>query len=109
GCPVTAIQAAGSRRPGPSARPAGEPLALADWLGCWGVTKAGMEATGDYWKPVYFLLESQGLGCGLYNAAQVEALPGRPKTDRADSIWLARITGLPSVISGIHGVCGRDM
>jgi len=66
--------------------------ALADWLRSWGVTKAGMEATGDYWKPVFFLLESRGLDCDLYNAAQVKALPGRPKTDRADSIWLAKIT-----------------
>ena len=69
-----------------------ELLALADWLRSWGVTKAGMEATGDYWKPVYFVLESQGLDCELYHAAQVKALPGRPKTDRADSVWLARIT-----------------
>jgi transposase len=69
-----------------------ELLALADWLRCWGVTKAGMEATGDYRKPVFFLLESRGFDCELYNAAQVKALPGRPKTDRADSIWLARIT-----------------
>src|SRR5580658_8252386 len=66
--------------------------ALADWLRCWGVAKAGMEATGDYWKPVYFLLESRGFDCDLYNAAQVKALPGRPKTDRVDSAWLARIT-----------------
>ncbi len=66
-------------------------LSLADWLRCWGVTKVGMEATGDYWKPVFFLLESRGFDCELYNAAQVKALPGRPKTDRADSIWLARI------------------
>src|ERR1017187_1081869 len=44
------------------------------------------------WKPVFFLLESRGFDCELYNAAQVKALPGRPKTDRADSIWLARIT-----------------
>src|SRR6266568_227226 len=76
-----------------------ELLALADWLRAWGVTKAGMEATGDYWKPVYFVLESQGLDCALYHAAQVKALPGRPKTDRADSVWLARITergSLPS-------------
>ncbi|HSR85143.1 MAG TPA: IS110 family transposase [Streptosporangiaceae bacterium] len=65
---------------------------LADWLRSWQVTTAGMEATGDYWKPVFFLLESRGLDCQLYNAAQVKALPGRPKTDRADSIWLARIT-----------------
>jgi transposase len=41
---------------------------------------------------VFFLLESRGFDCQLYNAAQVKALPGRPKTDRADSIWLARIT-----------------
>jgi transposase len=67
-------------------------LALADWLRSWGVTKAGMEATGDYWKPVYFVLESAGFDCQLYHAAQVKALPGRPKTDRADSAWLARIT-----------------
>jgi transposase len=65
---------------------------LADWLRSWGVTTAGMEATGDYWKPVFFLLESRGFDCQLYNAAQVKALPGRPKTDRADSIWLAKIT-----------------
>src|SRR6266568_4963715 len=64
---------------------------LGDWLACWGVTKMGMEATGDYWKPVFFLLESRGFDCQLYNAAQVKALPGRPKTDRADSIWLAKI------------------
>jgi transposase len=46
-----------------------ELLALADWLRCWGMTKVGMEATG-YWKPVFFLLESQGLDCEL--AQQVE-------------------------------------
>ena len=58
-----------------------ELLALADWLRCWGVTKIGMEGTGDYWKPVFFVLESRGFDCDLYNAAQVKALPGRPKTD----------------------------
>jgi transposase len=73
--------------------------AVADWLRAWGVTRIGMEATGDYWKPVYFVLESRGLDCELYHAAAVKALPGRPKTDRADSVWLARITergSLPS-------------
>src|SRR5258707_381345 len=64
---------------------------LADWLACWGVAKPGMEATGDYCKRVFFLLESRGFDCDLYNAAQVKALPGGPKTDRADSIWLAKI------------------
>lgn len=66
--------------------------ALADWLACWQVTKVGMEGTSDYWKPAYFLLEQRGFDCDLYNAGQVKALPGRPKTDRADSVWLARIT-----------------
>jgi transposase len=67
-------------------------LALADWLRCWQVTKVGMEATGDYWKPVYFLLEREGFDCALYHASQVKALPGRPKTDKLDSVWLAKIT-----------------
>jgi transposase len=67
-------------------------LALADWLRCWQVAKAGMEATGDYWKPVYFLLEREGFDCDLYHASQVRALPGRPKTDKLDSVWLAKVT-----------------
>jgi transposase len=67
-------------------------LALAGWLRCWQVTKVGMEATGDYWKPVYFLLEREGFDCVLYHASQVKALPGRPKTDKLDSVWLAKIT-----------------
>ena len=74
-------------------------LDLADWLRAWGVTRVGMEATSDYWKPVYFVLESRDFDCQLYHAAAVKALPGRPKTDRADSAWLARITergSLPS-------------
>ena len=61
-----------------------ELLDLAAWLQRWEVTKAGMEATGDYRKPVFFLPGSQGLDCELYNAGQVKALPGRPKTDRAE-------------------------
>jgi transposase len=67
-------------------------LALADWLRSWGVTKIGMEATGHYWKPVFFLLEREGFDCVLYHASQVKALPGRPKTDKLDSVWLAKIT-----------------
>ena len=67
-------------------------MEMADWLRCWGVTRAGMEATSDYWKPVYFLLERAGLDLLLYQASRVKALPGRPKTDKLDSAWLARIT-----------------
>jgi transposase len=65
---------------------------LGDWLACWGVSRVGMEATGDYWKPVFFLLESRGFDCQLYNASQVKALPGRPKTDLLtelrEGLWL---------------------
>jgi transposase len=67
-------------------------LALADWLRCWQVDRAGMESTSDYWKPVFFLLEREGFDCMLYQASQVKALPGRPKTDKLDSAWLARVT-----------------
>jgi transposase len=69
-----------------------ELLALADWLRTWQVERAGMESTSDYWKPVLFLLEREGFDCLLYQASQVKALPGRPKTDKLDSVWLARIT-----------------
>jgi transposase len=67
-------------------------LEMADWLRCWQVGRAGMEATSDYWKPVFFLLEREGFDCLLYQASQVKALPGRPKTDKLDSVWLARVT-----------------
>src|SRR5258708_319946 len=69
-----------------------ELLALADWLRCWQAERVGMESTSDYWKPVYFLLEREGFDCTLYQVAQVKALPGRPKTDKLDSVWLAKIT-----------------
>jgi transposase len=74
-------------------------LALADWLRCWQVTRVGMEATSDYWKPAYFLLEQEGFDCQLYHAGQVKALPGRPKTDKLDSAWLAKITERGSLAS----------
>jgi transposase len=72
-------------------------LELADWLRSWGVERAGMESTSDYWKPVFFLLEQQGFDCVLYQAAKVKAQPGRPKTDKLDSVWLAKVTGQGSV------------
>jgi transposase len=67
-----------------------ELLGLADWLRCWQVERTGMESTSDYWKPVYFLLEREGFDCDLYPASQVKGLPGRPKTDKLDSAWLAK-------------------
>jgi transposase len=66
-------------------------LVLADRLGELGVTRVVMEATSDYWKPVFYLLEAQGFETWLVNARDVKHLPGRPKTDRLDAVWLCKV------------------
>jgi transposase len=68
-----------------------ELLAMSDWLRCQRVQVVGMEATSDYWKPVFYLLEAEGHECWLLNARQVKNLPGRAKTDRLDAQWLAKV------------------
>ncbi|HEY3573475.1 MAG TPA: IS110 family transposase, partial [Arthrobacter sp.] len=50
-----------------------------------------MEATSDYWKPVFYLLEAHGLDPWLVNARDVKHLPGRPKTDVLDAVWLCKV------------------
>ena len=65
-------------------------LELADWLRCEQIDLVVMEATGDYWKPPFYLLEDE-VECWLLDAKQVKHLPGRPKTDREDAIWLAKV------------------
>jgi transposase len=67
-----------------------ELLALGDWLRIEQVQLVVMEATGTYWKPVFYALEDD-FECWLLNAKQVKHLPGRPKTDREDAIWLAKV------------------
>lgn len=64
-----------------------ELLALLDWLQEWGCTHVVMESTGEYWKPVYNLLEGH-LQVWLVNARHVKGVPGR-KTDVKDAEWLA--------------------
>jgi transposase len=66
-------------------------LRLADRLRCLGVTRVVMEATSDYWKPVFYVLEAHGLETWLVNARDVKHLPGRPKTDRLDAVWLCKV------------------
>lgn len=66
-------------------------LELADWLRCERVELVAMEATSDYWKPVYYLLEAEGFTCWLLNAKHVKNVPGRPKTDKIDAVWLAKV------------------
>jgi transposase len=66
-------------------------LDLADRLRAAGVTLVAMEATSDYWKPVFYLLEAEGFTCWLLNAKHVKNVPGRPKTDKLDAVWLAKV------------------
>src|SRR5918999_5721634 len=66
-------------------------LAMSDHLRCLGVSRVVMEATSDYWKPVFYLLEAQGLDPWLVNAKDVKHLPGRPKTDKLDAVWLCKV------------------
>lgn len=64
--------------------------ALADWLAAEGVTDVVMEATGPYWKPVWYVLEDRGFELKLVNAKHVKMVPGR-KTDLADAAWLTEL------------------
>jgi transposase len=66
-------------------------LGLADWLHSWGVTRVVMESTSASWKGVYWLLQAEGLSVQLVNAQEVKNVPGRPKTDKADAVWLAKV------------------
>ena len=66
-------------------------LVLADRLGELGVTRVVMEATSDYWKSPFYLLEAHGFDVWLVNAKDVKHLPGRPKTDKLDAVWLAKV------------------
>jgi transposase len=66
-------------------------LSMADHLRCLGVTRVVMEATSDYWKPAFYMLEAAGFETWLVNAKEVKHLPGRPKTDKLDAVWLAKV------------------
>ena len=70
-------------------------LALREHLISEGVTLVVMEATSDYWKPFYYLLEEGPFEIMLANARHVKNLPGR-KTDVSDAAWLAQL--------GAHGL-----
>jgi transposase len=63
---------------------------LAEWLGSAQVSLVVMEATGVYWKPVFYPLEGLFEEVWLVNAQHVKNVPGR-KTDMADAEWLADV------------------
>lgn len=64
-------------------------LALSDWLSEHGVSHVAMESTGEYWKPVYNILEDS-FQLLLINAAHIKTVPGR-KTDVKDAEWIAEL------------------
>ncbi len=64
-------------------------LALSDWLTAQGVTHVAMESTGEYWKPIFNILEGS-FTVLLVNAHQLSKVPGR-KTDQSDAAWIAEL------------------
>jgi transposase len=64
-----------------------ELLGLLDWLNEWECTHVAMESTGEYWKPVYNILEGH-VEILVVNARDIKAVPGR-KTDVGDAEWIA--------------------
>lgn len=64
---------------------------LADALWEAKVQRVVLEATSDYWRPYFYLLEARGLTVWLVDARQAKQVPGRPKTDKLDAVWLAKL------------------
>jgi transposase len=80
-------------------------LGMADRLRQLGVTRVVMKATSDYWKPPFYPLEAAGFETWLVNAKDVKHLPGRPKTDKLDAVWLCK--GRPSGRCCVEVSCRR--
>ena len=66
-------------------------LELAEQLAGQGIERVVVESTSDYWRPFVYLLEARGLVVWLVNARDVKHLPGRPKTDKLDAVWLCKL------------------
>jgi transposase len=69
----------------------GSLLELADHLICQGIERVVLESTSDYWRAFYYILAARGLTVWLVNATQAKNVPGRPKTDKIDAVWLAKL------------------
>jgi transposase len=66
-------------------------LEVAEHLASEGIERVVVESTSDYWRPFVYLLEARGLNVWLVNAQQVKQVPGRPKTDKLNAVWLAKL------------------
>ena len=66
-------------------------IELGDQLVALGVERVVLESTSDYWRPFFYLLEAAGLSVWLVNARDVKQVTGRPKTDKLDAVWLAKL------------------
>jgi len=66
-------------------------IGLADELAELRIERVVLEATSDYWRPFFYLLEARGLCVWLVNARDVKNVPGRAKTDKLDAVWLAKL------------------
>ncbi len=67
-------------------------LELGGHLAGEGIEKVTLESTPDYWRIWFYLLEASGLDVQLVNARDIKNAPGRPKTDKLDSVWQAKLT-----------------
>jgi transposase len=65
-------------------------VARAAWFDDHGVTAVALEATGSYWKPVWYVLEERPVELKLVNARHLKILPGR-KSDVLDAEWIAEL------------------
>src|SRR6266511_3259823 len=65
--------------------------ALAEQLAAEGIERVVIESTSDDWRPFAYLLQARGLTVWLVNAREVKQVPGRPKTDKLDVVWLAKL------------------
>ena len=67
-------------------------IELGDHLACEGIEKVTLESTSDYWRIWFYLLEAAGLDVQLVNSRDVRNVPGRPKSDKLDCVWQAKLT-----------------
>jgi transposase len=84
----------------------------ADRLVELGVERVVLESTAGYWRIWFYLLEAAGPQVWLVNARDVKNVPGRPKTDKLDCIWLCKpnergCCAAPSCPRRRSGTCAR--